>query len=204
MRERGNSNRPKRAAVARTSLPKFQIRGTTSSTALHPAAEHSKLINMLGDDPEDVFDSVTWESPADRGYPNADVSIPSRPGFKQSIEEGEENRGPHDPKWYGCLITQVKDPVKELAETKDAYVSYLVTAKVSFHSHAAFCFPFSLFAQTNLSIFSTPNPSSRRRFQDFVFLRNNLVKDFPACVVPPLPDKHRLGELFHQKKSFVV
>ena len=86
---------------------------------------------MLGDDPEDVFDSVTWESPADQGYAPADVSLPSRPGFKQSIEEGEENRGPHDPKWYGYLITQVKDPVKELAETKDAYVSYLVTAKVS-------------------------------------------------------------------------
>jgi hypothetical protein len=85
---------------------------------------------MLGDDPEDIFDSVTWDSPADQGY-TASTSVPSRPGFKQSIDEGEENRGPHDPKWYGYLITQVKDPVKELAETKDAYVSYLVTAKVS-------------------------------------------------------------------------
>lgn len=47
--------------------------------------------------------------------------------------------------------------------------------------------------QTNLPIFSTQNTSSRRRFQDFVFLRDNLTRDFPACVVPPLPDKHRLG-----------
>lgn len=86
---------------------------------------------MLGDDPEDIFDSVTWDSPADHGYPTASASVSSRPGFKQSIEEGDENRGPHDPKWYGYLITQVKDPVKELAETKDAYVSYLVTGKVS-------------------------------------------------------------------------
>ncbi|KAF8274127.1 lipid binding protein [Lactarius quietus] len=129
---------------------------------------------MLGEDTEDVFDSVTWESPADNGYTAVNTSASTRPGFRQSVEEGEEDRGPHDPKWYGYLVTQVKDPVKELAETKDAYVSYLVTAK------------------TNLSIFSTPNPSSRRRFQDFVFLRNNLSKDFPACVVPPLPDKHRL------------
>ncbi|KAI0275031.1 lipid binding protein [Gloeopeniophorella convolvens] len=107
---------------------------------------------MLGDDTEDVFDSVTWESPADNGYA-ATASASARPGFRQSIEEGEENL-------VRLPITQVKDPVKELAETKDAYVSYLVTAK------------------TNLSIFSTPNPSSRRHF--------------PACVVPPLPDKHRL------------
>jgi sorting nexin-4 len=88
---------------------------------------------MLGDDAEDIFDSVTWESPADNGCAAANPSVPPRPGFKQSIDEGEENRGPHDPKWYGYLITQVKDPVKELAETKDAYVSYLVTAKVGFN-----------------------------------------------------------------------
>ncbi|TFK77317.1 hypothetical protein BDN72DRAFT_953771 [Pluteus cervinus] len=123
---------------------------------------------MLGDD-EDVFDSVTWESPSAPAY-NA-THPPTGPGFKQSTAEGE---GPHDPKWEGYLITSVRDPVKELAETKDAYVSYLVSAK------------------TNLPIFSSPNPSSRRRFQDFVFLRDHLVKDFPACVVPALPDKHRL------------
>ncbi|KAG6866042.1 hypothetical protein C0991_009139 [Blastosporella zonata] len=125
---------------------------------------------MLGDD-DDVFDSVTWESPAP-ATPYDTETLPSGPGFRQSTTDS--NEGPLDPKWEGYLITSVKDPVKELAETKDAYVSYLVQAK------------------TNLPIFSTPNPSARRRFQDFVFLRDNLVRDFPACVVPPLPDKHRL------------
>ncbi|EPT01531.1 hypothetical protein FOMPIDRAFT_1161394 [Fomitopsis schrenkii] len=128
---------------------------------------------MLGDD-EDVFDSVTWESPATPSNDVVGYAVPSGPGYRQSTSESDEGRGPHDPKWEGYLITSVKDPVKELAETKDAYVSYLVSAK------------------TNLPIFSTPNPSSRRRFQDFVFLRDNLAKDFPACVVPPLPGKHRL------------
>jgi hypothetical protein len=50
-------------------------------------------------------------------------------------------------------------------------------------------------SQTNLKTFSSPNPHARRRFQDFVFLRENLAKDFPACVVPPLPGKHRLGKI---------
>ncbi|TFK36948.1 lipid binding protein [Crucibulum laeve] len=126
---------------------------------------------MLGDD-EDVFDSVTWESPSAQTY-DANHSEPSiGPGFRQSTTDANDD--PNHPKWEGYLITSVKDPVKELAETKDAYVSYLVSAK------------------TNLRIFSTPNPSSRRRFQDFVFLREHLVRDFPACVVPALPDKHRL------------
>ncbi|KAJ7040414.1 nexin sorting protein [Mycena alexandri] len=124
---------------------------------------------MLGDD-EDVFDSVTWESPNAPSYDNTPQDGPSGPGFRQSTDTD----GPNDPKWEGYLITSVSDPVKELAETKDAYVSYLVSA------------------QTNLRIFAMQNPSARRRFQDFVFLRENLVRDFPACVVPALPDKHRL------------
>lgn len=80
---------------------------------------------MLGDD-EDVFDSVTWETPsAATNY----QSPPSGPGFRQSTSDSDTAE-PHDPKWEGYLITSVKDPVKELAETKDAYVSYLVSAKV--------------------------------------------------------------------------
>ncbi|KZT02463.1 uncharacterized protein LAESUDRAFT_661685 [Laetiporus sulphureus 93-53] len=127
---------------------------------------------MLGED-EDVFDSVTWESPATPSH-DAGTSMSAGRGYRQSASDSDEGRDPHAPKWEGYLITSVKDPVKELAETKDAYVSYLVSAK------------------TNLPIFSSPNPSSRRRFQDFVFLREHLARDFPACVVPPLPGKHRL------------
>jgi hypothetical protein len=82
---------------------------------------------MLGDD-EDVFDSVTWESPAAHVF-DIDEHLPAGPGFRQSTEDSE---GPHDPKWEGYLITTVKDPVKELAETKDAYVSYLVQARVCY------------------------------------------------------------------------
>ncbi|KAI6047949.1 hypothetical protein EDC04DRAFT_2620674 [Pisolithus marmoratus] len=122
---------------------------------------------------EDIFDSVTWES-ASAPYDVDYTAKQAGPGFKQSTAGAEEPHGPHDPKWEGYLITIVKDPVKELPETKDAYVSYLVVAK------------------TNLPIFSSQSPSARRRFQDFVFLRDHLVKDFPACVVPALPDKHRL------------
>ncbi|PPQ67141.1 hypothetical protein CVT25_005742 [Psilocybe cyanescens] len=126
---------------------------------------------MLGDD-EDVFDSVTWESPNAPTYDPNEALTSQGPGFRQTTFDANED--PLQPKWEGHLITSVRDPVKELAETKDAYVSYLVSAK------------------TNLPIFSTPNPSSRRRFQDFVFLREHLVRDFPACVVPALPEKHRL------------
>ena len=89
---------------------------------------------MLGEE-EDVFESVAWDTPT-AGYQTAllqgEPSTPAPgPGFKQSTAESVDGRGPHDPKWEGYLLTSVRDPVKELAETKDAYVSYLVSAKVS-------------------------------------------------------------------------
>ena len=80
---------------------------------------------MLGDD-EDVFDSVTWEE-----SPTPEIDEPTTshgPGFIQSTTGANED--PLQPKWEGYLMTSVRDPVKELAETKDAYVSYLVSAKV--------------------------------------------------------------------------
>lgn len=89
---------------------------------------------MLGDE-EDVFESVAWETPS-AGYTTAEIPASTGPGFKQStVDDSAEERGPHDPKWEGYLITSVQDPIKELAETKDAYVSYLVTAKVSHYSN---------------------------------------------------------------------
>lgn len=102
--------------------PRRRLRPVQLALVAHLSA------TMLGED-EDVFDSVTWESPAPPTY-DAGIGAPSGPGFRQSIPESEDGRGPHDPKWEGYLITSVKDPVKELAETKDAYVSYLVSAKV--------------------------------------------------------------------------
>jgi len=86
----------------------------------------TRSFSMLGDD-EDVFDSVTWESP---NAPPSAVYQPlasSGPGFRQSTSD--TNDDPHSPRWEGYLITSVRDPVKELAETKDAYVSYLVSAQ---------------------------------------------------------------------------
>jgi sorting nexin-4 len=79
----------------------------------------------------------------------------------------------------GISNVRVLDGKTELEGTSDMFVSYLVTATV-----------------TDLNHFSTTSggtTTSRRRFQDFVFLRESLKKDFQACVVPPLPSKQRMG-----------
>jgi hypothetical protein len=95
---------------------------------------------------DDVFDSVTWETPTvsngyDTGFVDATedaglggagaaaaVSSGKGPGFRHLQDEG--GPAPHEPKWEGYLIATVKEPIKELDGTKDVFVSYQVQAKV--------------------------------------------------------------------------
>ncbi|KAG8233463.1 hypothetical protein J437_LFUL013750 [Ladona fulva] len=44
----------------------------------------------------------------------------------------------------------------------------------------------------------------RRRYNDFVWLRQKLVEDFPTHLIPPLPEKHTLlGQLDRYSRDFV-
>lgn len=74
----------------------------------------------------------------------------------------------------GVLETTVSDPQTEGEGTKDAYVSYLVST------------------ETDFPTFQKPRVVVRRRFTDFVYLWKMLSKEYPACAVPPLPDKHKM------------
>ncbi|KAF9995426.1 intercellular trafficking and secretion [Entomortierella chlamydospora] len=68
----------------------------------------------------------------------------------------------------------VTDAHREKEGSTDSYISYQVNTK------------------TSMKTFSGTSVSVRRRFQDFAWLHNVLNRDFPAAVLPPLPDKHRL------------
>lgn len=147
------------------------------------------------DTEEDTFTSVTWE--------NRDAASGSQPVFSSTPAFSSSNAiaGPShsagaasssaagvardihasdDPSqlsWAGYLMVQVLEPRKELEGQKDAFISYGIRA------------------ETNLAHFSRTYMATRRRFNDFTFLREGLKRDFPACVVAPLPDKHRLEYL---------
>ncbi|ORX60664.1 hypothetical protein DM01DRAFT_1300536 [Hesseltinella vesiculosa] len=69
----------------------------------------------------------------------------------------------------------IGDAQKHSDGTQGAYVSYLLTT------------------MTRVESFTSSNPRPvRRRFQDFVWLYNALTLEYPACIIPPLPEKHRL------------
>ncbi|KAF2859058.1 hypothetical protein K470DRAFT_259229 [Piedraia hortae CBS 480.64] len=73
------------------------------------------------------------------------------------------------------LECSVSKPQKEGQGTANPYISYLITTDTDFKS------------------FQSPHVQVRRRFTDFVFLYNTLMREYPQCAVPPLPDKHNMS-----------
>ncbi|KAJ8655823.1 hypothetical protein O0I10_008487 [Lichtheimia ornata] len=70
----------------------------------------------------------------------------------------------------------VDDPQKQSAAVQGSFISYLITT------------------ETNIETFASKRSRSvRRRYQDFVWLHESLSLENPACIVPPLPEKHRLS-----------
>lgn len=109
------------------------------------------------------------------------------------------------PKWHGYLMVQVYLPRKEGAIGPVAAASS--TAVVDEYSVAAAAanggmttgnqgkdvhVTYGIRAETNLPHFNRTRVLTRRRYRDFEFLHDALRRDLPACLVPPLPDKHRL------------
>ncbi|WFD29953.1 intercellular trafficking and secretion [Malassezia sp. CBS 17886] len=99
--------------------------------------------------------------------------------------------------WLGELRVQVTEPRKETPASAADVPPGAPTAGKSSDTFVSY----GVRAETTLPHFARTYMSTRKRFQDFAFLHDALVKDFPACVVPPLPEKHRIsyltGERFH-------
>ncbi|WFD00088.1 intercellular trafficking and secretion [Malassezia yamatoensis] len=100
--------------------------------------------------------------------------------------------------WRGELLVSIGDPQTEnatasssqnpqtqtsLASQRSSYVTYLVRAA------------------TDLPNFRQKQMQTRKRFRDFEFLHDALQKEFPVCIIPPLPEKRRIGYLVGDRFS---
>ncbi|KAK1142542.1 intercellular trafficking and secretion [Aspergillus melleus] len=144
-------------------------------------------------DQHDDFDSVSWRhdagSDASGSRPTTSGTDAEEPSGLHHDVNGKRRMSSagHEPQagppadaddlagiGDGVLECQVDSPLKENDGTKDAYISYLVTTHTDFKS------------------FQKPEFTVRRRFTDFFFLYKTLYREYPACAVPPLPDKHKM------------
>ncbi|KAH8596768.1 hypothetical protein B0O99DRAFT_619898 [Bisporella sp. PMI_857] len=142
--------------------------------------------------PESLGSSPSNEETFGKRKNSSTTAMKSALGSSDKLQAGK-NADSIDLAGVGSATIEctVSNPIKENDGTKDAFVSYKITT------------------HTNFPSFSKPVTTVRRRFTDFVFLYNQLVKDFAACAVPPLPEKHnmvyvrgdRFGTDFTQRRA---
>ncbi|KAH7156690.1 hypothetical protein EDB81DRAFT_840716 [Dactylonectria macrodidyma] len=126
---------------------------------------------MAGMDQDD-FSNVSWsEHVQEQTARVADDVAHATDGAGGSGNNRPHNHHNLGPETLECVVGA---PIKENDGTKDAFVSYLITTNSTFPS------------------FQRENTTVRRRFTDFVFLYKQLMRDYPAAAVPPLPDKQRM------------
>ncbi|KAI8927651.1 hypothetical protein BC831DRAFT_451720 [Entophlyctis helioformis] len=150
---------------------------------------------------EGSYSTVAWDTSASNGNGNASNAASSSGfaglssgmnGMIISSDQGPSGAGPSSlssssgaahPRSSAASLPVVNRPsviavsvtdAQKHGEGSAAFVSYLVRTK------------------TSLSSFKTAEAAVRRRFQDFVSLHKQLADTHPACILPPLPDKHRM------------
>lgn len=193
-------------ASSSSSHPDHLSRATASPTtgSQSPTSSIALTIDSEAYDSDSDFEIIGDDDLAEEGWQgfhnmdHAEASSSNDPHHDHHDANWEQ--AGHDatvqdlagPGAHGRLECTVGSPQKEGEGTQNAYVSYLVTAETDFKS------------------FQSSHTSVRRRFTDFVFLYRTLVKEYPQCAVPPLPDKHnmmyvrgdRFGPDFTQRRSF--
>ncbi|XP_034256058.1 sorting nexin-30-like isoform X2 [Thrips palmi] len=89
----------------------------------------------------------------------------------------------------GDLQVRVDNPQKHL-DTLETYVTFRICTRVNIESRVEY-------KESEYSV--------RRRYNDFVWLRQKLVESFPTHLIPPLPGKHTLlAQLDRYSKNFVL
>ncbi|KAI9020684.1 hypothetical protein CLU79DRAFT_836052 [Phycomyces nitens] len=84
------------------------------------------------------------------------------------------------------MVIRLVETEKHMDSPQGAYVAYLVSC------------------MTSLRTFSSHQSRPVwRRFQDFVWLHNALTLEFPACIIPPLPDRRdRFSKEFIERRKW--
>ncbi|XP_070562895.1 sorting nexin-30-like isoform X2 [Ptychodera flava] len=133
---------------------------------------------------DDDFEEEDLRSPgADSNMSNASQTALAG-SIKLEDQEEETEEEDQDMETRDLFVT-VDDPEKHSGSMGSAYVTYRVVTK------------------TTRGAFDNPEYLVRRRYQDFLWLRNKLEETQPTHLIPPLPEKHSLRRFDHFSPEFL-
>lgn len=118
-------------------------------------------------------------------YTSVDILSPKLDTPQHQSQYDDTKQKSSDIQLKSVFHIQITHPEKHGEGIKDSYISYLIESK------------------TVLDTYSKPESHVRRRYSDFVWLRNTLVSEYPTAIIPPLPDKLRLEYLDRFNSTFI-
>ncbi|XP_052274039.1 sorting nexin-30-like isoform X2 [Dreissena polymorpha] len=135
------------------------------------------LMNIVGEETDDAdgeLESLDLDASC-----KSDASMSRSSSLNVNLSGYDDN----DAETHDMSIT-VDDPEKH-SGTMDSYVTFRITLK------------------TTRTEFVCPEYEVRRRYNDFLWLRQKLEETYPTHVVPPMPEKHSLRRLDRFSPEFL-
>lgn len=156
---------------------------SNNSAVLNVISEHKEISTILKENSKDLdHSSICSGSSVDND--NSLVQSPSIESF--STIHDIENLSELNMDENSDLCVKIDNPEKHL-ETMETYITFRITtrvARIEFLDHEYVV---------------------RRRYNDFLWLRQKLADWHPFCIIPPLPAKHSLiGQLDRYSKDFII
>lgn len=154
-----------------------------TSAVLDVVVENKEISDILKDNFKEN-ESSRRSSVFSNSVDNSLVQSPSVESF--STIHDIENLSELNMDENSDLCVKIDNPQKHL-ETLETYITFRLTTKVARIE------------------FNDNEYIVRRRYNDFIWLRQKLVECHPFCIIPPLPGKHSLmGQLDRYSKDFII
>ncbi|KAJ8945123.1 hypothetical protein NQ318_001588 [Aromia moschata] len=153
---------------------------SNTSAVLDVVVENKEILSILKENKDFDQSSICSGST----YDNSLVQSPSLESF--STIHDIENLSELNMDENSDLCVKIDNPQKHL-ETLETYITFRITTRVARIE------------------FSDNEYVVRRRYNDFLWLRQKLLECHPFCIIPPLPGKHSLmGQLDRYSKDFIL
>ncbi|XP_067943314.1 sorting nexin-30-like [Watersipora subatra] len=167
--------------------------GSDDETDVLAVGEAGAVQGRVSSPTSDEFDDLEKELQAEMNSSSTDLDENEvSEEFKQATEEDGDkanvSRQGSNISDYAEILAKIEEEMGSEPKDLDIVVDNPEKVVKAMESYIAF----SVRTKTTCSDFENPEYSVKRRYNDFLWLRQQLEEKNPALIIPPLPEKHNL------------